>query len=192
MKPPTWLPSLLGLLLIFATDLLSQQKQNAASKAVDWGAMIPQIQAAVAGEYCGGPRDDIDIIDTADLTGNETTEALVDYCHEGAYMDLAALIRLENGKPTVAKFRDEHGNAVDLSLMGGASVMHGAETKLLAKEHAVVLLRWDSDESDKFQCGGIAYVWNSHSKTFDIAPNFSADFVETECRKIRKIQEQGK
>lgn len=192
MELSKWFPLLFGLLMTFAPFAVSQQRQNPASKAVDWDAMTSQIETAVASEYCGGPRDDIDILDTADLTGNGTTEALVDYCHEGAYMDLLALIRLENGKPTVARFRDEHGKATDPDLKSGASAMHGCAIRLVPDKHAVVQLCWNSDDAQPFECGGVAYIWNARNKTFDENPKVGGSLADAECRKEQKVDDDLK
>ena len=68
--------------------------------------------------------------------------------------------------------------------------MHGAATKLLSKEHAFVQLSWNSDDSGKFQCAGIAYIWNPWSKTFDANLKIGGPLVDAECRKQQEIDSE--
>lgn len=188
MESPRWFPALLSLLMMFGPCALSQQKQNPPSTAVDWDSLMPKIQTALAAmqEHCLGDPPDLDIMQTGDLTGDGSTVALIG-CPEGAYMRLMVVVRIEDGKPMIAKFRDEHGKATDQNLMDGASVMHGAATLLVPEQHAVLQLNWDSEESQPFQCVGTGYVWNAQSKTFDENPKVSNPLVEIECRKEQKI-----
>ena len=68
--------------------------------------MTPGIEAALESKFkfCDQDRRSIDVVQTADITGDGVPEALVDYCHMGAYTSDLALIQLMGGKPVLAHF----------------------------------------------------------------------------------------
>ena len=129
--------------LLFASlNLSGQQKQGSTSQTVDWKALTPKIQQALGREFadCFAERRWIDVVQTADITGDGIPEALVEYCHMGAYTSAAGLIRMENGNAVLASFRDQSKKPAVMSLLRGASVRNGADAKLLPAEHAMYLI----------------------------------------------------
>jgi hypothetical protein len=183
----------ISLLLLF--EPFAQQKQDSTQQTVDWKALTPQIQAvlgsaAVSSEVCPENFRSTDIIKIADVTGDGIPEALVDYCHMGAYTDLLMLMRLERGNPVVAQFRDERGmKKLDVEFLDGASVRNGASTKLLPERHAIYMVSWHADDSGELEmqtCGAQAYVWTQKSRTFDANRMLSNELTQRECRRIQR------
>jgi len=184
---------MLVLVLGFARQSATAQHEAVSgARTVDWDALKPQIQTALGKDWqeCYPDHRRISIVDTSDLTGDGIPAALVDYCQMGAYTDTLTLILLENGKPVAARFRDEHGNAVDPEFLEGASVINGEATILLPLEHAIARISYQMNANDSDcwveKCEGKAYVLNASSKTFDFEPEVSSPLIQSECRKIRR------
>ncbi|PYX51637.1 MAG: hypothetical protein DMG76_31855 [Acidobacteria bacterium] len=184
-------------LLLFSISLLllfepfAQHKQHSTQRTVDWKALTPQVQAALGSEFCDEKSRSIDIIKIADVTGDGIPDALVDYCHMGAYTDHLMQMRLERGNLVVAKFRDERGmKKIDhIEFLDGASVRNGASTKLLPERHAIYMISWHADDSGELEmqtCGAQAYVWNQKSQTFDANRMLSNEVTQRECRRIQR------
>lgn len=184
--------TVLPLLLSIAS--LSSVGQNSVSsvQAADWEALIPQIQQALGEDWAGCHPDHraVSIVDSGVLKQYGVPVALVDYCQMGAYSDDLALIWLEDGKPVLARFRDEHGKPAGIALQNGSSVIHGSAAILLPQEDAIVGISWvtNSNESDCWveKCEGKSGIWNPQTKTFDITPVVSPRLVDRECRKLRQ------
>lgn len=168
---------------------LAQQKA-VTTPAIDWESLKPQIEAVLnAAAPCNEQRRWIAIGQVADVTGEGVPEALVEYCHMGAYTSDVMLMRLQDDKPVAARFRDDHGKVIQPEFMEGSSVMHGAGTGLLPDQHAVYSLSWDTSNSggfDKDKCRTQAYVWNASSQTFDFDTKLSKLVTEEECRRVRQ------
>jgi hypothetical protein len=202
-----WLTAATLVVLMATTHPSSsaQGKPTPKAQAVDWGRLVPLIPAALGNKFDGCDADDIEVMDTADFSGEGGSVALVDYCHIGAYMDTLTVLRVENGKPVQARFRDEHGKPVDTDFLDGASVMHGAGLQLVPEEHAVLEIYWNAEDAEnaraaqhsdqttdapkqpipQVSCGATAYRWNPQSKTFDIDCKLSQKLMASECRKVQ-------
>jgi hypothetical protein len=101
--------------------------------------MTPGIEAALESNFklCDPDRKSIAVVQAADVTGDGVPEALVDYCHMGAYTSDLALIQLMGGKPALAHFQGTDGKPFTPGFLEGASVKNGEATKLLPEKHAV-------------------------------------------------------
>jgi hypothetical protein len=100
--------------------------------------MTPAIEAALESNFklCNPDRRSIDVAQTADVTGDGVPEALVNYCHMGAYTSDLALIQVMGGKPVLAHFQGKKGKPFTRGFLEGASVKNGEATKLLPEKHA--------------------------------------------------------
>jgi len=96
---------------------------------VDWRTLIPSIRRVLKQEF----RDQVDIesnyqirvLETADITGDGVPEAVVTLGVVGASSDCVTLVRLDGGRPRVARFRDWKGKVFTVVFPEGASAMHG-------------------------------------------------------------------
>jgi hypothetical protein len=136
-------------------------------------------------KLCNDERRWIDVVQTDDVTGDGTAEALVEYCHMGAYTSEATLLQLEIGNPVPAGFRDEKGNPIQPTFLRGASVRNGENAALLPQFHAVYAIHWHTDDSGMpAECTVDAYAWSSKTGTFNANRKLSQKVAQTECHKL--------
>src|SRR5579863_8456999 len=102
------IPTLLVGVVCLSTT--AQQKTAPTTHTVDWNALIPQIEIALGAgwEECNADHRAVGIVHTGELSGGVPV-AVVEYCHMGAYTADLGLIWLENGRPMLARLRDEQG-----------------------------------------------------------------------------------
>lgn len=162
--------------------------QGNAPTAVNWKAMLPAVQEAAKKEFAdAGGYYPVSISRTADVTGEGTSEALIDFGCCGAYADEMTVMRIEDGKPVVALFRGKDGKVSTMVFLEGASVMHGASVQMIPAEHAVFWWCWDmnSDGTKVAACGGSAYRWDAAAKRFDFNGPLSKRLTRDFCQKTR-------
>jgi hypothetical protein len=181
--------ALIILLLIspFASPLHSQQQPSPTP--IDWKAMTPAIEAALESNFklCDQDRRLIDVVQTADVTGDGVPEALVDCCHMGAYTSDLALIQLMDGKPVLANFQARAGKPFTPGFLEGASVKNGEAAKLLPEKHVVYAIHWYTDDSGKLAaCTVDAYVWAAKSGTFKANGAISKEIAKHACTQLRQ------
>jgi len=169
------------LLIVGPLSVVAQQRKPISEA---WKALAPAIDAVLAedSEFKACPKDSrwVEIVQTADVTGDGVDEALVQFCHIGAYTSTAALMRLEQGKPVVVRVRRKDGSPVEF--LQGASVQHGADAKLLPERNAVYQMHWNGNESGT-DCGVEAFVWVAKSETFELRRALSKDIAKNQCPK---------
>ena len=133
------------------------------------------------------------IAQAADVTGDGIPEALVQYCHMGAYTSDVTLMRLEGGKPVVARFRGKDGKILQPSFLQGASVRNGEDVTLLPEKRAVYAIHWHTSDSGLRleTCKVEAYVWAAQSGTFDQDGKLSKEIARGACRRIQEYLERA-
>jgi hypothetical protein len=149
--------------------------------------LAPTIEKVLTahGSTCPGQPLHIGIKDAAEFAGNSI--ALVDFCPGGAYTDWYVAMRLENGQPVPARFRDKSGKIADVGFAEGASVMHGMDVKLVPENSAIYGIQWDNDASMHLtRCAVTAYVWNDKDKTLDLSPHLSNAAKATYCQNLQR------
>jgi len=160
---------------------------HGASPTLDWKSILPEVQSVVKKEFPdAGAHYPVSISRVADVTGDGTSEALIDFGCCGAYTDEMTVMRIEHGTPVVALFRGKDGKVSSREFLEGASVMHGAAVELDTTEHAVFSVYWDmnSDGIKLARCGGEAYQWNAASKRFDYNGRLSDRLTKVFCKQI--------
>jgi hypothetical protein len=155
---------------------------------MDWKSLTPKIEAALQEgmKLCNDERRWIAVVQTEDVTGDRIPEALVEYCHMGAYTSEATLVKLENGNPVPARFRDKKGNLAQPNFLRGASVRNGENAALLPEYRAVYAIHWHADDSGRLEtCSVEAYGWNAKTGTFDANRKLSGRVAQSECHKLK-------
>jgi hypothetical protein len=179
--------SLICLLWLLSSFSPAQKDRPSASQNVDWKALTPQIQQALGDAYdkCFAERRWIEVAQTGDVNGDGVPEALVQFCHMGAYTSEATLLQLKNGKPLVSKFRDQNRKPVLPTFLQGASVRNGEDVKLAPEQHAVYAIHWHTgDEGVLETCAVEAYVWSAKASTFDYDAGASREIEKRDCRRL--------
>jgi hypothetical protein len=169
------LVNLSAVILSLSTFTFAQTpvRSNAADRAM-WELLMPKIRAELERNNHQCDNDwKIGIIDLADVTGDGVLEAVVDYCNGGAYTDWLVLMRLEKGKPVIARERMQDGRYANAEGASGSSVMHSASFELHPEQHAIYNIVMDLEHED--ERGRMVpeehtvdvSVWNPKTRTFD-------------------------
>jgi len=184
-----------ALVLIFM-PLLRVQPASAPrpfpQSVADWQTLIPAIREVLKEVQGVEEHYSIGIRQIADLTGDGVPEALVYLGVGGASTDEMMLMRIVDGKPVLAIFRQRSGKVSSMTFLRGASVMHTDTVELLPKEHAVHSVHYsfgglNPDGVQKVhECGGEAYQWNPHTQTFEYNRRLSNRLTQDYCRKVRE------
>ena len=156
-------------------------------KAVDWESLIPAIepvlQKSLSGSANVGERYPISIRAKADLTGDGTEEALVYLGDGGSSTDFLTLMRIEGGKPVLARYKGKDGKPCCELIVEGSSVRHSAGVKLLPGVHTIYFGSSTTDDSLRIDtCAVSAYRWNARTKTFDFNKLLSKKVKKDYCR----------
>jgi hypothetical protein len=181
---------LLSISLEFTPDTSAAQRKESAEIVVEWRNMTAQITDVLSesgvqcpDELISGPSP----VQTGDITGDGVPEALVEYCHMGAYTSDFVLMSLERGTPVLAHFRNKNKETIPVEFLRGASVRNGENTTLLPQQHAVYAIHWHTDDSGILEtCTVDAFVWNPKGKTFDQSSRISKGIERSECPRVRK------
>jgi hypothetical protein len=185
---PQWKPAGRKKATAKSAERTSADKTKSAPKSVDWESLIPIMQAifnrGLSPEEIKA-RHAVRVVEEADITGDGVPEALVTTGDAGASTDILALMRIEDGKPVRARFRNLEGKTVDLEFLQGASVMHGNSVELLSDEKAIYQGGYFMDETaTRFSgCGAAAYRWHAETKTFDLDATLSKQITKTYCER---------
>lgn len=176
----------------FAPASGAQRRLDSTPEALYWKTLTPAIQVvleeALPPNACQKERKWIYIAEAADVTGDGVPEALVQYCHMGAYTSDVTLMRLEGKKPVVASVRDKDRRIVQPYFLQGSSARNGENVRLLPEKHAVYAIHWHADDSGRLEtCNVEAYVWAPDSLTFDENGKLSEETAKSACEKARQM-----
>jgi hypothetical protein len=181
------------LLLSVTTLTLAQTGSASPQSLADWQSMIPAIREVLKAQFpderVEGPTP-MGILrpgHVADITGDGVSEALVSFGVGGASTSQLTLLRIDGDKPVVARFKDRAGKFGPMVFVEGASVMHTDDVDLMPQEHSLYAIHYNYGANGKLhQCGGEAFTWNRHSKTFDYNPALTNRLTKIKCRQVPK------
>jgi hypothetical protein len=112
------------------------------------------------------------VADVADITGDGVAEAAIDWCNGGAYTDWLILMRLEGGRPVLAR-SGRNGLYSYIELASGSSVRHSASYEFHPEQKAIYSIAldigaWTEKSVAKDVTAHVdVLVWNQKTKTFD-------------------------
>ena|SRR5438132_7839151 len=171
---------------VYAGSALSEPSRQ----PVDWRTLIPSIRRVLKQEF----RDQVDIesnyqirvLETADITGDGVPEAVVTLGVVGASSDCVTLMRLDGGRPRVARFRDWKGKVFTVVFPEGASAMHGQSVGLLPAQPAISFSTYTRDslrpEEGVAACCESVFKWNAKTGTFDWNEALSEARARGKCK----------
>jgi hypothetical protein len=94
-------------------------------------------------------------------------------------------MRLQNGRPVVATFRQPDGKTGPWTFLEGSSVRHGAAVSLRPEFHAIFAAHYSMGNFGKIEtCGGEAYEWNIKTETFDYSKRLSKRIGKDFCHEL--------
>ncbi len=150
--------------------------------AVDWQSQLPAIRALLKAQF---PQEGVEEHYPVSLFHIGGSEALVYLGTGGASTSELTLVRMEDGKPVVALFKDRQAKVGPMIFLEGASVMHSDGTELLPADHAVFHFFFNYAENGRIgECSGEAYRWNPRSKLFEYDRRLSQKLARDACRKV--------
>jgi len=161
--------SQLGARSVYGGAAVSESVSEPTGQPVDWRTMLPSVRRALKDEFVDIEQDyPIHVLETADITGDGVPEAVVNVGVVGASSDWVTLMRLDGGRPRVARFRDWKGKVFTLVFPEGASATHGQNVELLPAQHAIAFSTYsrDSEETVAACCDSV-FKWNAKARTFD-------------------------
>lgn len=134
---------------------------------------------------CFGEQRWIQVVQIDDVNDDGVPEALVQFCHMGAYTSEVTLLQLKNGKPRLSTFRDHNRKPVLPTFLQGASVRNGEDVKLAPARHAVYAIHWHTDDEGALEtCAVEAYVWSAKTSTFDYDAGVSKEIEKQERERL--------
>ena len=156
-------------------------------KPVNWESLIPDIKITLQQAF---PErifrdEDIEILTKGDITGDGIPEALVQiYC--GATTCELVLMRIENNKPVVSRFKQKDGEISYLAFSEGAggAGRYGSGTKLIEDKNTIYFTHHFAYNESSDSCGAEAYQWNSQTKIFEFNVSLSNETGQNYCSKI--------
>jgi hypothetical protein len=176
-------------LLLFS--LLIPTLAEPTAKDVDWNSMMPSVRSALEKQFpeqsvrAPYPVGILRPSHIADITGDGTPEALVFFGTGGASTSPVTLMRIENGKPIVALFKDRKRKIQPIVFLEGSSVTHSDQVDMLPNEHAVFYFHFQYRGNGRLgPCDGEAYRWRAPTKTFDYDSRLSKKLTQDSCRKV--------
>jgi hypothetical protein len=174
-----------------SSDRMEPKRPKASTNSVDWKTLLPEVRDVLKKSFPDGQIEKhyaISIVKEADITGDGIPEALVYTGDGGASTDFLVLMRIEDGKPVLAQFKDAHGKICDPGFLQGASVMHGDSTVMLPDEKAIYLGEYamNSTATVFSRCSASAYRWNARTKAFDWDRTLSRQTTRTFCEGEKK------
>ncbi|KKT01216.1 MAG: hypothetical protein UW07_C0009G0013 [Candidatus Nomurabacteria bacterium GW2011_GWF2_43_8] len=166
------------------------------AEPVDWENKISDIKKAIGPEFLGARIEEsypLGIFQKGDITGDGAEEALVDLGSGGAYISSLVLMRMEDGKPVVVRFKQEDGKISSMMFLAGASVMNGEDAVMLPDKKAIYAGHWERDAGSSsgalVVCTVEAYQWNSQTQTFNFNSALSGEIKTEFCQKAGRLQE---
>jgi hypothetical protein len=160
----------------------------ATIRAAEWERLLPEVRRVVRD---GGFDEIVDmsetptLVQTGFITGDGVRVALIDLGGVGASTDGLTLIRVEHGKPVLARFRERNGTLVDGELfIQGSSVMHSRLVELLPAQRAVytIAIAGDSEVGQVDTCEVELYQWVPRTRTFAWNLKLTREFQRRLCK----------
>lgn len=155
-------------------------------RAVDWERLIPDIKVVLQQTFPERIfQDEIRIYTKGDITADGIPEALVSVgC--GATTCELVLMRIENNKPVVARFKQKSGEISYLVFSEGAggAGRYGSGTKLIESKNAIYFTHYSAYNEASDSCGAEAYQWNSQTKIFEFNVSLSNEVGQAYCSKV--------
>jgi hypothetical protein len=166
--------------------ILSTRSTSGLSDAA-WKRMLPEVRKILKE---GGFEDVVRLSDepillkTGLITGDGITAALIELGGLGASTEGATLIRIEHGKPVLARFQEKDGRVTDGKLFVlGSGVLHDDEVSLLPAQRALVTLTTtgDSTSEEKSTCKVELFQWAPRSGMFVWNRRLTEERQSREC-----------
>ncbi len=124
----------------------------------------------------------------ADITGDCISDVLVSLGNAGASTTNLTLVRMENNKPVIAKFKTKEGKVASLLFTEGASLLHGSDVVLLPEKNAIYQGHWMKNAVNPQvldECDVEVYQWNAKTKIFEFNSQLSKEIEGDYCTQKR-------
>jgi len=163
-----------------------EKREEEINNNIDWNLLILDIEKDLKKEFKdAGKNYPITIEKTEDITGDKIPEALVDLGNSGASTTNFTILRIENNKPVISKFKSKDGKILTMEFMsGGAGKYYSKSIELDPLNKAVISGGYMIYGSSDDNCDYDAYVWNENSKFFEYNLELSKKITEKRCKEL--------
>lgn len=165
-------------------DSDTQGGNQTVSRQYDWNNNLANVKTGLEAKFSDVGRDRaVNIISRADVTGDGFDEALVGLGAGGASVEYVALMRINNGMPIPAQFREKDGTIDFPMFISGGSVMHFDDISLDAEERTVYTISTTTDGNTGLPatCVVNAYKWNAQTEMFEYNMVASEEYEILNC-----------
>ncbi|MFP4617063.1 MAG: hypothetical protein ACLFNR_02790 [Candidatus Paceibacterota bacterium] len=127
-------------------------------------------------------KGDLSIYKKSDLTGDAIPEALVRTSCGATTCELV-LLRMKDGVPKVADFKDKENEVVALSFSegGGGAGRYGSKTQLDEKRNSVRFSQYWIYGNEDDRCESEVYRWDPETQVFEYSPTSSEEQTREYC-----------
>jgi hypothetical protein len=167
------------------TQSTNQGKLSNVNVVAEWKSFSSDALFALASQeniYLNQGTD-IQLTETVDLTGNGIDEGI--FCGDGGNNGVCfVMIKGDDGKNVVAKWKGPDGTITPISLLSVGRVRVSSSYQLLPSEHAFYTVSKSNDgEGGEFECDGgvVAYSWDSSTKLFEWNQALSTKYTNLVC-----------
>jgi hypothetical protein len=174
------------------TPKVQSKPAMATISTAEWECLLPEVRKIVRD---GGFDETVNMSETPTLvqsgfiTGDGVRVALIDLGGVSASNDGLTLIRVEHGKPVLARFRERNGTLVDGELfIQGSAVMHSKLVELLPVQRAVytIAIAGDLEVGQVDTCEVELYHWVPRTRTFAWNLKLTHEFQRRLCKAEHK------
>lgn len=165
-----------------------QREADIQPVAIPWESLLTDMRTVVAIEFPEVELQEnypLEIIKTADITGDQVPEALVNLGSVGVYTHAVTLMMQREGKVEAALFKSDILPTVSESFLMGASARNGSMVELIPETHVLYSADWSLGETGEVEiCNVNAYQWNAQEGSFVASKEVSEQLTRTVCQGI--------
>lgn len=157
--------------------------------SANWENLRPEIERITRPifVYAGGiglETRPISIEPVGDITGDGIPEALVSIGEGRA--DISILMRIENDRPVVARFRLRDGNISPRTFVTGSTTAMHQGVSVLPNRNVIYAFNWIGVTYRETECNIETYQWNAQTRTFDFNTTLSNELQPGLCQEIER------
>lgn len=170
---------------VTSKDVGTYETENEqAPLAYNWSVNLGAVESGLKTKFSDVGRDRaVNVVSQADVTGDGINEAIVGLGAGGASVEYVALMRIKNGVPVPAQFKQQDGTINSPMFISGGSVMHSDDVRLDSEKQIVYTISTTTDGNTGLPatCAVTAYKWNAQTELFEYNRVQSEEYAILNC-----------